>query len=106
MRRYTFPSWLAFLSLQSTVALDLTLDGDEVWVISPTEPASVASALLLVQRDAYMTLGVAPVILSSPPAARSLPAGTTVVYLGTPDAAPCSQRLICQVAWLGGSLTV
>ncbi len=85
MRQLLFA--VAFLSL-AAVAIDLTLNGDEVWVISPSEPAPVSSALLLAQKDAYMTLGVAPVVLSAPPAPRSLPAGTTVVFMGTPGAAP------------------
>ena len=47
--------------------MHIPLDGDEGWVISPTEP------------PCCMTLGVSPVILSSPPAALLIPAGTTVI---------------------------
>ena len=66
----------------------LTLTGDEVWIVSANESGPVAKATLLVQKDAYMVLGIAPVVLSAPPAAGSLPAGTTLVYLGSVEAAP------------------
>lgn len=80
----------AFIALSAIAsqANALTLTGDEVWVISGSEPTPLASALVLVQKDAYLVLGIAPVILSAPPAAGSLPAGTVVVYVGSVDAAP------------------
>ena len=76
------------VALAPTTGAALTLTGDEVWILSSNEPGPVAKAALLVQKDAYMVLGIAPVVLSAPPTAGSLPAGTTVIYLGSIEAAP------------------
>lgn len=52
------------------------------------ESPAVALALNDLDRDFYSATGLAAVVLTSPPAAGSLPNGTLVVYLGTTDAAP------------------
>ena len=83
-------------SLAATSALTLT--GDEVFVISPTEPQSVALALGDVLREVYLVLGRRPLGLAAPPALGALPANTTLVLLGTLDAAPWLTSLFPSVA--------
>jgi hypothetical protein len=76
----------------STTALVLT--GEEVFVVSPSEPTSVSLAIKDVLLDFYLVLGRRPVVLSAPPAPGSLPANTTFIFVGSTTAAP----------WLAGSM--
>ena len=76
----------------------LTLTGDEVWVVSSTEPRAVALAIADVLRDAYLVLGRRPLVLSKPPAPGAAPANTTLVLVGTLDAAPWLGSLFPSVA--------
>ena len=78
---------LSLFTVLVSPVVSLVLNGDEVWVIGAEAP-SVSSALVLVQKDAYQVLGIAPVLLTAPPLKGSLPAGTVVVYMGTVAAAP------------------
>ena len=78
---------LATLLGASSVS-SLTLTGEEVYVISPTEPGPVALAFGDVLRDAYLVLGRRPLVLPAPPAPGALPGNTTLIFFGTFDAAP------------------
>ena len=69
-------------------ATGLVLTGDEVFVISPAEPTPVSLALKDVLFDYYLVLGRRPVVLPAPPAPGALPANTTLLLLGSADAAP------------------
>lgn len=83
-------------------AATLTLTGDEVWVVSGNESAAVQNALRDVRRDAYKVFAISPIVLGAPPAPGSLPAGTTVLYFGTPAAAPWLSSLApanCFAGW-------
>jgi hypothetical protein len=72
----------------AAAATQLTLTGDEVWVVSANEGSAIKAAVRNVNLDAYNVLGVAPVIVNSPPARGSLPNSTILVYFGTTAGSP------------------
>jgi hypothetical protein len=82
----------AAAALAATTAAAATADTMDlstyVVVVSPREGEAMGMALRDVESNLYTVTGVAPILLSQPPAAGSLPAGTTVLYFGTATAAP------------------
>ena len=86
------PLTLLLTTLVSVQAFVLT--SDAVWVVSPTELPAFTVALRDSHRDVYKVLGALPNTLSSPPSPNSLPAGTPVIYVGTPQAAPWLSSLL------------
>lgn len=96
--------WLLSLVALFTSARSLTLTGDEVWVVSPTEPSGVALALADVMLDYYLVLGRRPVVLPAPPSPKDIPSNTTLIFVGSTEAAPwlgTSPRVIarCLTGW-------
>ena len=81
--------YLTLLALLSTSTSALDLSGDEVWVIAlSAESRAFTLAVRDVLKDAYSVLGRTPLVLPTPPPAGALPSNTTLVFLGTPSAAP------------------
>ena len=73
-------------------------------MLPPLASQSTALALALgdIQRDFYITLGLAPVIVFAPPAKGAVPPNTTVLYLGDTASAPWLPALVppaCLAGW-------
>ena len=90
----------AALAATASTAAAFTLTGDAVFVI-PGDDNSPALSLAFrdLQRDYYKTLGVVPVIVSSLPAPKSLPADTVLVLLGDASAYPGFSTSDCTSGW-------
>jgi len=79
---------MLFFFVFLTLVGSMVLTGDEVWVLSSTESLSVSLAVKDVLLDAYLTLGRRPFILDSPPQPGDLPSNTTLIFVGSVEAAP------------------
>lgn len=77
----------ALMSATLAAATALTLDSYVV-VQAVGENDAVQLALRDVESNLYTVTGVAPIFLGGPPAPGQLPPSTTVIYVGTTDAAP------------------
>lgn len=94
------PSRLLTLAAAASTAAAFTLTGDAVFVIPGADnSAALSLAFRDVQRDYYKTLGVVPVIVSSLPAPKSLPADTVLVLLGDASAYPGFPTSDCTSGW-------
>jgi hypothetical protein len=79
----------------------LTLD-PYVVVVSPGEGPAFSLAMADVSANLYTVTGVAPIVVAAPPAAGSLPPGTTVLYFGTTAAAPWLEAFALPGGCTGG----
>ena len=84
--------FIVILCFSSSIALQLT--GEEVFIVSSSEPISVSLAIKDVLLDSYLVLGRRPVVLNTPPTEGSLPSNTTLIFVGSTTSAP----------WITGSM--